>query len=379
MAIEQKIDRCFTHLTPGQYESNNEDVWVLRAFVTPGSVEEYIPRNMNVNTKWISSATIRNPSATAIVDIDFHGPRLEEQNVLEIDVGPIEKILHNPSFKSDGTTAVSGTTKHINQSYTQGFNEPLHNLNYVNVWQVSHGNIQPISEMGYCKSMVAGTTFEPRGIPAKLNISTNFDSCLQYCNSNLCNTACGYRDGRCFCLLYQPQRRTNVQVDSNSLSATSFCFPPKHSGFFNQNSNTWIVKGGYIQNDIVAPDTLTSSNIPNTYLYFDSQAWGSGKTQSINFQFYTSGLSSVNVMFGLNRDIHERKLVGDQNDWGTERSCLSVSFPCNGWTNFYKLLPEINLFQQQSGRLIDVGKDSVSFSVKATNLVSIGFLRQPRK
>ena len=33
---------------------------------------------------------------------------------------------------------------------------------------------------------------------------------------------------------------------------------------------------------------------------------------------------------------------------------------------FYKLLPEINLFQQQSGRLIDVGKDSVSFSVKAT-------------
>ena len=185
--------------------------------------------------------------------------------------------------------------------------------------------------------------------------------------------------GVAFVFFINPNGEQNVQVDSNSLSATSFCFPPKHSGFFNQNSNTWIVKGGYIQNDIVAPDTLTSSNIPNTYLYFDSQAWGSGKTQLINFQFYTSGLSSVNVMFGLNRDIHERKLVGDQNDWGTERSCLSVSFPCNGWTNFYKLLPEINLFQQQSDRLIDVGKDSVSFSVKATSLVSIGFLRQPRK
>ena len=334
---------------------------------------------MNVNTKWISSATIRNPSATAIIDIDFHGPRLEEQKILEIDVGPIEKILYNPSFKSDGTTAVSGTTKYINQSYTQGFNEPLHDINYVTVWQVSHAGTQPISERGYCKSMVVGTTFEPRGIPAKLNISSNFDSCLQYCNSNVCNTACAYRDGRCFCLLYQPQRRTNVQADSNSLSATSFCFPPKHSGFFNQNSNTWSVKGGYIQNDIVAPDTLTSSNIPNTYVYFDPQAWGSGKTQSINFQFYTSDLSSINVMFGLNRDIHERTLVGDQNDWGTERSCLSVSFPSNGWTNFYKLLPEINLFQQQSDRLIDVGKDSISFSVKATSLVSIGFFEATKE
>ena len=150
MAIEQKFDRSFTEFTPDNMKVIMQTVGFAHIRNTRFSRRIY-SRNMNVNTKWISSATIRNPSATAIVDIDFHGPRLEEQNVLEIDVGPIEKILHNPSFKSDGTAAVSGTTKHINQSCTQGFNEPLHNLNYVNVWQVSHGNIQPIRQWDIVK------------------------------------------------------------------------------------------------------------------------------------------------------------------------------------------------------------------------------------
>ena len=78
-------------------------------------------------------------------------------------------------------------------------------------------------------------------------------------------------------------------------------------------------------------------------------------------------------MLGINRDIVERKIETDENNWNAESVCTTFAFPQNGWTNHYKLIPNIGLFDHQKDRLINVGKDMLSFSVKAEDAVTIGF------